>query len=85
MPEISRFYGIIIYMNYNDHPPSHFHARYQDQEVTIEIETGVVIGRMSRRALRMVFEWSETYQEALMDNWNRARAREPLEKITPLD
>ena len=42
MPTISRFFGIIIFMNYNDHMPPHFHARYQDQEVTVEIETGVV-------------------------------------------
>jgi hypothetical protein len=85
MPEISRFYGIVIFMNYNDHPPPHFHARYQDQEVTIEIETGIVTGKMSKRALRMLFEWSETYQEELMGNWERARAHEPLEKIPPLD
>jgi hypothetical protein len=57
MPTISRFFGIIIFMNYNDHLPPHFHARYQEEEVTVEIETGVVQGRMSRRALRMVLEW----------------------------
>ena len=85
MPEISRFYGIVIFMNYNDHPPPHFHARYQAQEVTIDIETGVVTGTMSRRALRMVFEWSDMHQEALRNNWKHARAREPLEKIQPLD
>ena len=69
----------------NDHPPPHFHARYQDQEVTIEIETGIVTGKMSRRALRMLFEWSEAHQTELMANWERARAREPLERIVPLD
>lgn len=85
MPEISRFYGIVVFMNYNDHPPPHFHAQYQDQEVTVEIETGLVTGRMSKRALRMIFEWSERYQEELNDNWQRARARQPLEKIPPLE
>jgi len=84
MPEISRFYGIVIFMNYKDHLPPHFHARYQGQEVTIEIQTGIVKGGMSRRALRMLFEWSERYQEALMENWERARTRQPLEKIPPL-
>lgn len=59
MPTISTFYGIVIFMNYNDHDPPHFHARYQDQEVIVEIETGLLRGKMSRRALRMVFEWSE--------------------------
>ena len=41
MPTISRFFGIVIFMNYNDHLPPHFHARYQDQEVTVEIEKGL--------------------------------------------
>jgi hypothetical protein len=84
MPTISRFFGIVIFMNYNDHLPAHFHARYQDQEVTVEIETGVVQGRMSRRALRMILEWSERYQPELMNNWNRARARQFLEPVPPL-
>jgi len=71
-------------MNYNDHLPPHFHARYQDQEVSVEIETGLVQGRMSRRELRMVLEWSERYQEELLNNWDRARARKALRQITPL-
>lgn len=71
-------------MNYNDHDPPHFHARYQDQEVIVEIETGLLRGKMSRRALRMVFEWSERYPEELMRNWELARARKPLEPIPPL-
>jgi hypothetical protein len=53
MPTIARFYGIVVFMNYNEHAPPHFHARYQDQEVTIEIQTGIVTGKMSRRALQM--------------------------------
>jgi hypothetical protein len=85
MPTISRFYGIAIFMNYNEHDPPHFHARYQGQEVTVEVESGLVRGTMSRRALRMVFEWSEKHHEDLMRNWALARARRPLEPITPLD
>lgn len=54
MPEISRFYGIIIRMRYNDHPPLHFHARYGGQEVTVEIVTGRVQGAMSRNALQLI-------------------------------
>lgn len=56
MPEISRFYGIVIFMNYSDHEPAHFHARYQEQEVIVEIETGIVQVKMSKRALRMTLE-----------------------------
>ena len=84
MPELCRFYGIIIFLNYLDHDPPHFHARYKDQEVIIEIETGIVKGYMSKRALRMIFDWSEMHQEELMANWHLARDRQPLQKISPL-
>jgi Domain of unknown function (DUF4160) len=84
MPELSRFYGIIVFMNYNDHDPPHFHARYQEQEVLVEIDSGVVVGTMSKRALKMLFEWFEQHQEELTDNWENARERRPLIKIPPL-
>lgn len=84
MPEICRFFGIIIFMNYNDHEPPHFHARYQDQEVTVEIKTGIVQGKMSKRALRIVLEWYEIYQAELLSNWKRARERKQLQGIPPL-
>ncbi len=84
MPTLSRFYGIVIFMNYNDHQPPHFHARYQDQEVLVEIDTGVVQGKMTRRALQMLFEWAEQYHNDLRRNWDLARARKPLEPIPPL-
>ena len=84
MPTISRFYGIVIFMNYNDHLPPHFHARYQDQEITVEIESGLVEGRMSKRALRMVLEWADVHQSELQQNWERARQRKALSEIAPL-
>ncbi len=42
MPEVSRFYGIMIRFYYRDHPPTHFHAIYAEHEALIEIETGNV-------------------------------------------
>ncbi len=84
MPTISRFYGIVVFMNYRDHSPPHFHARYQDQEVTIEIKTGMVTGKMSRRALNMLFDWLDVHRDELMENWKLARRGEPLQKIPPL-
>jgi len=71
-------------MNYNDHDPPHFHARYEDQEVIIEIKSGIVKGQMSKRALRMLFEWSEIHHEDLMENWRLARERKQLQKVSPL-
>ena len=84
MPTLSRFHGLVIFMNYNDHPPPHFHARYQDQEVLVEIETGIVQGKMARRALQMVFEWSERYHQELLRNWELTRQRKVLLPIPPL-
>jgi len=85
MPEISRFYGIIIMMYYNDHKPPHFHAIYGEQEITVDIQTSMVQGRMSRRAINMVFEWYEKHKGELMENWELAENRKPLKKIPSLD
>ncbi len=83
MPTISRFYGIVVFMNYRDHTPPHFHARYQNFEVTIEIETGIVQGSMPKRALSLLFEWTDVYRRELLRNWERAQSRQPLEPIPP--
>lgn len=51
MPRISEFYGILIYMYYQDHAPPHFHAIYGEHEAEIEIATGGVLhGYLPRRA-----------------------------------
>ena len=63
MPEISRFYGIIIRMFFNDHNPPHFHIEYQDYEAVISIEDGTVNGNMPRRALKLVFEWLDLHKD----------------------
>jgi len=85
MPEISRFFGIVIAMLHREHGPAHFHARYGDQEITVEIESGIVTGRMSKRALRLVLEWYELHRPELGENWGRALRKEPLIPIPPLE
>lgn len=58
MPTISTFYGILIQMYWQDHPPAHFHALYAEHEALIDIRTLEVIeGGMPRRALALVLEW----------------------------
>ena len=84
MPEISRFYGISITINYNDHLPPHFHANYQGYEISVDIKTGLVKGTMPKRALKMIFEWLDLYKDNLLHNWQLARDRKKLLKITPL-
>ena len=85
MPIISRFFGIIIYMHWRDHPPPHFHAKYSGKEVTIDIETGIVHGTMPSRAIGMIQEWRLVHQKELMENWQLLTDNEPLKPIKPLD
>ena len=84
MPEISRFFGIIICMFANEHAPSHFHAYYQDFEIIVEIETGIIEGRFPPKQLRSVLEWLELHRDELTKNWNIAVAHGRLAKIPPL-
>ncbi|MCW5921068.1 MAG: DUF4160 domain-containing protein [Saprospiraceae bacterium] len=85
MPQISRFFGIIISMYFNDHNPPHFHAQYGEDECLIEINTLTVIeGKIPSRALGMVIEWATLHKEELMENWEKASNLEPLLKILPL-
>lgn len=85
MPEISRFYGIIIRMFFDDHQPPHFHAEYGEYEALINIQTlAVFSGKLPPRALGLVMEWALTHQDELAAEWERARSQQPLFKIDPL-
>ncbi len=85
MPEISRFFGISIYMYYRDHVPPHFHAEYGEFEITVEFERGVVSGRFPRRALGLVLEWCLLHKAELLANWELSTRRLPLNPIPPLE
>ncbi len=85
MPIISRFFGIIIYMFWRDHRPPHFHAKYGDDEIVVEIETGKVSGAMSPRAIKLIQEWRQERQMDLMENWRRVEEKKTLLPIRPLE
>ncbi len=86
MPELSRFFGIIIAMYYGDHVPPHFHARYAGDQVSVRIDNGEILdGTLSRRALQLVEEWRVLHQAELTEDWARAEARQPLTRIEPLE
>ena len=70
MPEISRFYGIIIYMYIADHNPPHFHVWYDDYKATMTIADGIITGSLPRRVIKMVCEWLDLHKDGLMENWN---------------
>lgn len=71
MPEITRFYGIIIKMYFSDHLPSHFHAIYGEFNGIFEIETlDMIEGDLPSRAINLVKEWAEQYKSDLIAMWN---------------
>ena len=77
MPELSRFFGLVIFMFYNDHPPPHFHVRYGDQRAIIDIRTLAVLGGSGShapRALGLVTEWAALHQGELVDAWDAGAA-----------
>ena len=85
MPEISRFYGIVIQMYFDEHPPAHFHARYGGNAIQVGINPiRVLEGELERRALSLVLEWAALHQVELIENWNRMRRDDPALPIEPL-
>ncbi|MGB6425481.1 MAG: DUF4160 domain-containing protein [Solirubrobacterales bacterium] len=85
MPTISRFFGIVITMYFDDHGYPHFHARHADGQAKVRIDNLEVIdSSMGRRELRFVLAWAELHRQELEENWRRARAGETLRPIPPL-
>ncbi len=86
VPEISRFYGIVIAMFYADHSPPHFHARYGEYRAIIDIDTLTLLsGLLPSRPLGLVREWAALRRAELRDDWNRARRQDVLVPIPPLE
>ena len=86
MPEISRFFGIIIYMHFNDHNPPHFHVKHGNDKAIIDIKSfGIIEGSLSPKALSIVVEWASSHKRELLDNWNEIIATGKFNKIQPLE
>lgn len=85
VPEISRFYGIVIKMFYHEHGRPHFHAVYGEYHATFDIDTGEARGAFPFRLQSLVLEWVEVHRVELMDDWDEARAGRPLRRIAPLE
>ena len=86
MPEISRFFGIVIRMYFDDHNPPHIHASYAGSEAQFGIEPITILeGAIPSRAASMVLEWAALHQRELMENWRRLHNAQPVESIKPLE
>src|ERR1017187_8889074 len=86
MPEISRSFGILIRMYFDDHNPPHFPPIYAGNEAEVAIEPIETLeGRLPARAASMVFEWAALHQRELVRNWHRLHNEQPAERIRPLE
>ncbi|MCX6983600.1 MAG: DUF4160 domain-containing protein [Lentisphaerae bacterium] len=86
MPEISRFFGIIIRMFYDEHNPPHFHAEYQGNKAVFDLQGNITRGNLSSNtAKRLVREWIDLHKKELEEDWNLARSGKEINKIAPLD
>lgn len=88
MPELSRFFGIIIRMYAEagaQHSRPHFHAYYQEYVAVYGIdEIEVLAGSLPRRQQRFVEAWAELHQGELLECWDRLQRGQPPRKIEPL-
>ena len=86
MPEISRFFGIIIRMFFDDHNPPHIHAEYQGRKAVFDFVGNVMRGDLgSRTATRLVREWIDMHVNELLSDWELAQAGRELKTIDPLE
>lgn len=85
MPEISRFYGVIILMFIDDHNPPHIHVRYAGYRTSITIDGHEAKGPLPQRLLKMVCQWMDEHRDELMENWNRLTRFEDPNPVKPYE
>jgi len=86
MPEISRFFGIIVRMFFEEHNPPHIHVEYQGAKAIFDLKGNVMRGELkSRTATRLVREWIDLHTEELHADWALAQINHEIKPIAPLD
>ena len=86
MPELSRFYGIVVKIYAGDHPPPHIHATYGEFRAIVDIQDVAISGgRPPLRAQGLVLDWTRLHQRELIEAWALAKQSRPVFKIAPLD
>ena len=87
MPELSRFYGIVIKMIFNDDDKHHkplVHVYYGENEASVALDGEVLEGRLPVKQYRMVAGWMAIHEDELYEAWNKAVRNIAFEKIEPL-
>jgi hypothetical protein len=86
MPTISTFYGLVIQMFFKDHAPPHFHVRYAEHKAIIDIQTlGIIEGKLPRRALSLILDWTELHRDELLENWQLCQELKNPKPVAPLE
>jgi hypothetical protein len=85
VPELSRFFGIVIAMYYTEHGPPHFHAAHGGRRASFDIDGTRVRGELAPTAMKLVLEWASLHRRELLENWDLAKARKAMKPIAPLD
>jgi len=86
MPEISRFFGIVVTMLYRDHVPPHFHVRYGGRRARFALgPVRLLEGRLSPRVIGLVMEWALIHEDELLEDWDLAQHNRPMKGIDPLE
>lgn len=86
MPEISRFFGIIVRMFFSEHNPPHVHAEYQGCKAVFDLRGNITQGNLkSRTAVKLLREWIDLHADELREDWELAQAGKEPKKIDPLD
>ncbi len=75
MPEITRFFGIVISLFYDDHNPPHIHARYGKYKVTIDIKTHRFNGEFPPPGKKLILQWMKLNEAELLEMWKTGKAK----------
>ncbi len=87
MPELCRFYNIVIKMIYGDntqHNKPHFHVYFAEYRAAVGVDGELIAGKLPVKQLRMVQAWAAIHEDELYQAWNNAVRNIPFDKIEPL-
>jgi hypothetical protein len=86
MPRLAAFYGIVVTINWEDHPPPHVHIWYGGHRASLDIATlDIAAGHLPRRTRALVVEWASEHRDELRACWESVQRMEHPPMIDPLD
>ncbi|MCM1356768.1 MAG: DUF4160 domain-containing protein [Staphylococcus sp.] len=84
MPEISRFFGIILSLYWRDHNPPHVHFTYGNYECSISVFDRIVEGSAPAKVIVKVNQWMDLHEDEILSAWEKAQKGEKIDRIAPL-